>query len=454
MVYEEADRLTRRLGTFSAAAVLVGSTIGSGIFRVPSNVVEQTGTLGASAVLWVLGAALAYCGALTMAELAAMHPRSGGIYVYLRQVFGPIPAFLFGWTQLLVIRPAALGAIALIFASYAGTFVPLGEVGTRVLAAALIALLGWANYRSVPWAAAIQNVTTAAKVLALVGLTGAVFLLADPSTGAFSEPVRWSPTTWGGFGLALVGVMWAYDGWADLTFVAGEVRDPGRALPRALLLGSALIAVIYLAVNAGYFFTLTLPEIAASELVAADAATRVVGEAGRTLVAAFVMLSTFGALNGVMMTGPRVFWAMADDGLFFKRIAAVHPRFGTPHVAVAFAALLGIAFVSLRTFEQLADQFVLGIWPFYAMAVLGVFVLRRREPDTPRPYRTWGYPLTPALFLAASLLMLANSLIQQPWATGAGLLLILSGIPVWWVREHLGARTAAQGVRADGARRS
>ncbi len=441
-----AGGLPRRLGTVSAAAVLVGSTIGSGIFRVPSTVVSLVGTLGASLALWVLGAVLAFCGALTLAELAGMDPRSGGIYVYLRQAFGPLPAFLFGWTQLLVIRPAALGAIALIFADYAATFVPLGEAGTHGVAALLIVLLGAANYRSVRAAALIQNVTTGAKVLALVALTAAALLLADATRGAFHGPMALAPSTWGGFGLALVGVMWAYDGWADLTFMAGEVRDPGRALPRALLLGTALIAAIYLAVIAGYYVTLRLPEIAASRLVAADAASRVMGRAGGAVVAAMVMLSAFGALNGSTMTGPRIFWAMADDGLFFRRVAAVHPRYGTPHVAIALAAGLGIVYVTFRSFEQLADAFILGIWPFYAGAVLAVFVLRRREPDAPRPYRTWGYPVTPILFLLASLLMLANSVIHEPALTGAGALLILSGLPVWWVRERLRVRAGARGV--------
>ncbi len=430
-------QLERRLGTFSAAAVLVGCTIGSGIFRVPSTVLDQVGTLGASAVLWVLGAAFAMCGALTVAELAAMHPRSGGIYVYVRQAFGPVPAFLFGWTQLLVIRPAALGALAILFAAYAGTFVPLGDVGERVVAATLIALLAAANYRSVTWAAVIQNVTTTGKVAALVALTAIALFLADPSQGAMAGPLEWAPTTWGGFGLALVGVMWAYDGWADLTFVAGEVRDPGRALPRALLLGTGLVVVVYLAVIAGYYFALNLSEIAASELVAADAAERVMGRAGGAAVAGMVMLSAFGALNGSTITGPRIFWAMADDGLFFRRVAAVHPRFGTPHVAIVLCACLGITYVSFQTFEQLAGAFVLGIWPFYALAVWGVFILRKKEPDTPRPYWTWGYPVTPLLFLAASLYMLVNALAVQPVATGVGALVILAGIPVWWIRERL-----------------
>jgi basic amino acid/polyamine antiporter, APA family len=434
---ESRPQLVRRLGTFSAAAVLVGSTIGSGIFRVPSTVLDLVGTLGASAVLWVLGAVFAICGALTIAELAAMHPQSGGIYVYVRQAFGPLPAFLFGWTQLLVIRPAALGALAILFSAYAGTFVHLSDVGERVLAAALIALLAAANYRSVGWAAVIQNVTTAGKVLALVALTAIALFLADPSRGAMAGPLEWAPTTWGGFGLALVGVMWAYDGWADLTFVAGEVRDPGRALPRALLLGTGLVVVVYLAVIAGYYFALNLQEIAASELVAADAAARVMGRTGQTAVAAMVMLSAFGALNGSTITGPRIFWAMADDGLFFRKVAAVHPRYNTPHVAIVLCAALGIFYVSFQTFEQLADAFVLGIWPFYALAVLAVFVLRKKEPDVPRTYWTWGYPVTPLLFLAASLYMLGNAVIFQPVATGIGVVMILSGIPVWWIRERI-----------------
>lgn len=431
------DRLPRRLGVWSAAAILVGSTIGSGIFRVPSTVVAQVSTLGASAALWILGALIALCGALTIAELAAMHPRSGGIYVYLREAYGPLPAFLFGWTELLVIRPSALGAIAMIFAEYLTTFVALTDGGVRVVAGGLIALLALANYRSIRWAALIENTTTAAKVVAIAGLAFLAFLLADPSRGAFAGAIEMSPATWGGFGLALVGVMWAYDGWADLTFVAGEVKDPGRALPRALLGGTAVIALVYLVVNAGYFFALTLPEIAASELVAADAARRIVGPAGATLVAGLVMLSTFGALNGSMMTGPRIFWAMADDGLFFRRVAAVHPRFATPHVAITLAAALGIGYVSLRSFEQLADAFILGIWPFYALAVLAVFVLRRRRPDAVRPYRTWGFPVVPLVFLVASILMLGNSLIEAPGGTLFGFGVILAGIPVWWLRTRM-----------------
>jgi amino acid transporter len=427
------DRLPRRLGVWSAAAVLVGSTIGSGIFRVPSSVAAEVGTVGASALLWVLGGLVALFGALTIAELAAMFPRSGGVYVYLREAYGPVPAFLFGWTELLVIRPSALGAVAMIFAEYLGNFIALGDTGTRVVAATAIAVVGLANIRSVLLGAAVQNASTAAKVLALLLLAFIAFAFGDFAQGALAGPIEFSPISWGGFGLALVGVMWAYDGWADLTFMAGEVRDPGRNLPRALLGGTLTILGIYLVVNAAYFWVLPLDRMAASPLVAADAAMAVFGRVGASFVAALVMLSTFGTLNGSTMTGPRIFWAMAEDGLFFRPIAAVHPKYATPFAAIGLACLLGIGYVSIRTFEQLADAFILGIWPFYALAVGAVFIMRRRRPDLERPYRCVGYPVVPFIFLLGSILMLGNALIEEPVSTAIGFGIILAGIPVFWL---------------------
>jgi len=426
--------LPRRLGVWSAVAVLVGSTIGSGIFRVPSSVAEATGAVGAASLLWILGGVIAVAGALTIAELAAMYPRSGGVFVYIREAWGPLPAFLFGWTELIVIRPSALGAIAMLFAEYTRTFLPdLTELHVRIIAGATIALLALTNYRSLLWAAVIENTTTAAKVLALVGLAAVAFIFGDFARGALAGPISFSPLSWGGFGVALIAVMWAYDGWADLTFIAGEVKDPGRTLPRALLGGVAIIMVVYLAVNLAYLFVLTLDEMAGSSLVAADTATRIFGRAGAAVVGSLVMLSAFGALTGSMMTGPRIFWAMADDRLFFKPIAAVHPKFGTPHVAIMLAALLGILYVSIRTFEQLADAFILGIWPFYALAVGAVFILRRRHPEASRPYRTVGYPIVPLIFLIASVGMLANAVVEQPVSTLIGFGAILAGVPVFYL---------------------
>jgi amino acid transporter len=428
-----ADRLPRRLGVWSAAAVLVGSTIGSGIFRVPSAVAADVGTVGGVALLWLLGGLIALFGALTIAELAVLFPRSGGIYVFLRETYGPLPAFLFGWTELLVIRPSALGAIAMLFAEYVEEFVPMTDVQVRLVAAAAILVLAAANIRSVEWGAAVQNVSTAAKVVALAGLALLAFVLGDPARGSFAGPVELAPLSWGGFGIALVAVMWAYDGWADLTFMAGEVKDPARTLPRALLGGTVAIVVVYLAVNAAYLWVLPVGEMAGRPLVAADAARRIFGEAGAAIVAGMVMLSAFGALNGSTMTGPRILFAMADDGLFFRPVAAVHPRWRSPWVAISLAAALGIGYVSIRSFEQLADAFILGIWPFYALSVGAVYILRRRRPDLPRPNRTAGYPWVPFVFLVASLALLGNALVEQPGSTLFGFAIILLGVPVFFV---------------------
>jgi amino acid transporter len=437
------DRLPRRLGVWSAAAVLVGSTIGSGIFRVPGGVADRVGTVGAMSLIWIVGALVALVGALTIAELATMFPRSGGIYVFLREGYGPLPAFLFGWTELLVIRPSAIGAIAVLFAEYAGRLFGFGELGVKVVAGAAILLLGLANIRSVRWGAFVQNLSTAAKVAAIVGLAVAAFIFAPAGQGALAGPIDLAPTSWSAFGLALVAVMWAYDGWADLTFISGEVKDPARTLPRAIIGGVLAIVAIYLAINAAYLYVLTVPEMAASKLVAADAATKVFGAVGSSVVAAMVMVSAFGALNGSMMTGPRIFFAMADDGNFFRPIAAVHPRFRTPWVAIVLATALGIAYVSVQKFEELADAFILGIWPFYALAVLAVYILRARRPDFPRPYRTIGYPVVPAIFLIASVGMLLNALISDPKVTGICFAVILAGIPVFLLWKGRGSESQA-----------
>ena len=428
----QVNELPRTLGVWTAGAVVVGSTIGSGIFRVPTDVAAAVGTTGGIALLWILGAVIALCGALTLAELAVMLPRSGGIYVFIREAWGPLPAFLFGWTRMLVIQPAVLGAIALIFASYTETFVSAGETGERMIAATLLLALTAFNYRSTRWGAAIQNVSTFAKLATLVGLALVAFAFGNPATGAFAA-AEWGVAAASGMGGALVVIMWTYDGWADLTYMAGEVRDPKRVLPRALIGGTLAVVATYLLVNAAYLYVLTVPEVAGSPLVAADTATRVFGTAGASVAAALVLLSTFGALNGSLMTGPRIFFALADDRLFFRSVASVHPTFRTPHVAIALAGLLGVCYVSVRNFEQLAQAFVLGMWPFYVLAVAAVFRMRHRSPQVQHPFRVPGYPLVPAIFLVASAGMLGDALFREPVATLLGFAVICAGIPVYFI---------------------
>lgn len=434
------DRLPRRLGLWSAVAVAVGSTIGSGIFRTPAVIAARVPSPWPMLGVWVLGGLLALCGALTYAELAAMFPRSGGVFVYIREGFGRLPAFLFGWTELTLIRASALGAIATPFAEYLlrslgfDLQVPHTAAAVHYVAAVAIAVTAALNYVGLRWSAVVLNLTTSAKYGALLLL---VFLAFFSGRGDFTHfAASAGPLSGGLFGLALVSVLWAYDGWGDLSFVGGEVRDPERNLPRALILGTAAIIAIYLLVNVAYLYLLPIARIAESPLVAADAAQLLVGRVGVGLIAVVVMIATFSTLLGSMLTAPRVFFAMADDGLFFRSVARVHPRFQTPSVSIVLTALLGIGFVLVQTFEQLADQFVVAIFPFYALAAAAVLVLRRRRPDAPRPVRVFGYPAVPLLFVLASLLILLNALVEHPGATGFAFLVILAGIPVHyrWLR--------------------
>ena len=436
------DRLPRRLGFWSAVAVLVGSTIGGGIFRTPAVITERVPAPGPMLGVWVLGGVLALCGALTYAELAALFPRSGGVFVYIREGFGRLPAFLFGWTELVLIRASALGAIATPFAEYLLRSLGLDPTLPRnaglvhYVAAAAIVATAALNYYGVRWSALVLNVTTGAKYGALLLLVLLAFLAGSGDWSHFATAP--GPVTPGLFGLALVSVLWAYDGWGDLSFVGGEVRDPERYLPRALIAGTIGIVAIYLLVNAAYLYLLPIDQMARSPLVAADAAQVVLGRIGIGAVSVVVMLATFSTLVGSILTAPRIFFAMADDGLFFKTIAKVHPRYHTPSAAIVLTACLGVGFVLIRTFEQLADQFVVAIFPFYALAAAAVFVLRRRRPDLPRPVRVLGYPVVPLLFVLASFIILGNALWSHPRETGFAFLVILLGVPVysWWTRRR------------------
>lgn len=429
----EAVALVRVLGAPSAAAVMIGLMVGSGIFRVPSPVAAAVDSVPAIALLWVLGGLLALFGSLCVAELACMYPEAGGVYVFLREAYGPLAGFLYGWTRLLLLVPASVGAISLIFAAYLGAFVPLDETAERWIAAATILLVTALNYRSLPWSALIENVVTTAKVLALGLVAVGVLAMTGGSGSALEGSLTLSPSSWAGFGLALVTVMWTYSGWSSIAALAGEVREPSRNMPRALIGGTVLVIVLYLAMNAAYLGSMTLDQMAESRLVAADAAARILGDGGAQLIAALVALSTFGAVHAAVMFNPRIFYAMARDGLLFSLIGGAHREFRTPHMATLFTALLGIAYVSLRSFEQLAQAFILGVWPFHILMVLAVFRLRKTRPHAERPYRTWGYPMAPALFLAASAAMVLNALVQEPGLTLFGFGLIGLGIPVYFL---------------------
>lgn len=428
------ERLPRTVGLVEAVAVLVGITIGSGIFRVPATVAGQLHAPGPILLCWVLGGLIALFGALTVAELAGALPRSGGIFEWLLEAFGPLPAFLFGWTELAVIRASSLGATSTIFAEYLGHFMPLTAMQVRYVAAVLLVLVGALNYIGVKRAAAVTSFATIAKYAAVMGL-GLLAFTASTSGFAHFTPAWDSGVHLSLLATALIPVMWAYDGWADLAFMGGEIKDPQRTLPLALILGTACVMLVYLVVNVGFMYVLTLPQMAHSRLIAATAADHIplFGGIGAAVISGIVLLSTFSGLNATMMTGPRIFFAMAERRLFFRAVARVSPRFQSPSVAIWLATVLGVLYVLMNDFAQLADKFVLGIWPFYALAVAGVFVLRRKRPDLRRPYRVWGYPAVPLLFLAASLAMVANALWTDPANTGVTLLIIVAGVPLFYL---------------------
>jgi amino acid transporter len=424
--------LPRKLGLATGMAVVVGVIIGSGIFRVPSGIAGDTGNLTGIALVWILGGIVALFGALSIAELAAMYPAAGGPYVYLREAYGKPLAFLFGWMWLLT-TPISWAAQSLMFAEYLGFFVPIPETAQHVIAAVLIILVAAANYRSVKLGAAIQNLSTAAKVLAIVGLSAAIFLLAP---GGAANPLNAEPmgiAKWSGIGIGLIAALWAYDGWENLTTLSGEVKNPQRNLPLALIGGVLVVIVVYLLINTAYLRALPLPQLAASKSVAADAAGKVIGRAGASLVGALVMLSVFGTLNGSILSSPRVFFAMAEDGLFFRTVGKVHPKYETPYVAIGFIVVLAVIYVLLRDFMQLAEGYVLGVWPFLALCVIGIFILRRRRPDSPRQYRALGYPVVPALFVLATCVVVANALYAQFASTIASILITLVGLPLYYL---------------------
>jgi amino acid transporter len=420
-------------------AVVIGSTIGSGIFRSPAGIADRIPGPGPLLAIWILGGLFALCGALTLAELTSEVPRTGGFYALLREGWGKLPAFLFGWGQLTIVRAASLGAIAITFAEYFVRVLGFDpgiapyDRYAQYVAAVAIAVTATFNIVGVKWGSSIINLTTIAKFGGLVFIVMLALAFGWPQTGGHFTPfVPQGSVQVGAFGLALVSVLWAYDGWADVSYVAGEVTDPRKNLPRAIIGGTLAVIAIYVLANIGYMAVLPIEEIRTSRLVAADVAERIIGRPGVVFVSTTVMISTFGTLSAVLFTSPRVLFAMADDGMLFAPIAKVHPKFQTPYVAIALVATLGLIFVLLLRFEKLADMFVIAMIPFYALGVAAVYRLRKRPGYAPS-FRTPGYPVVPALFIASVVYLLLNALIDETsriWAIGI-LVVLLAGIPVF-----------------------
>jgi APA family basic amino acid/polyamine antiporter len=431
-------KLLRALGLWETSAIVIGIMIGTAIFLVPAEITREVGSPRAALAVWLVGGALSLFGALSFAELAAMLPQSGGQYVFLREAYGSLVSFLCGWSFFVSAQTGGISVLAVGFAEYLRELVPLPGWQLKAAAAACIAVFTAINYRGVREGGAVQSVLTGLKVATIAALIILAFVLVRGVPGGpLSLPLPQGSRFLASFGVALVAAFWAYEGWNTCTFAAGEVKRPERNLPLALILGTSVVILLYLGLTFVYYRVLQVPEVAQSTRVAADAAVRMLGRSGSLFVTGVIIVSTLGSINGSILAAPRVYYAMAKDGLFFRWCAAVHPRFRTPHVALLLQGALAILLVLLGSYEQLFTYVVFAAWVFYALTAFAVIVLRRKMPDLPRPYRVWGYPVVPLVFVTAAVWFLANMLREKPAEAGRGCLILLAGIPVYlfWKRR-------------------
>lgn len=434
----EQPQLLRALGLWETSSIVMGIMIGTAIFIVPAEITREMGTPGAAVAVWVVGGLLSLFGALSFAELAAMMPQAGGQYVYLREAYGPLVSFLCGWQFLLASQTAGISVLAVGFALYLNEFIPLSPWEQKGAAAASIVLFTAINYVGVKEGGRVQSLLTGLKIAAIVALIvlGYALVHGFPPSGA-AVPVPTGRHFVSAFGVALVSAFWAYEGWNNCTFAAGEVKRPERNLPLALILGTSTVVVLYVGLNMVYYHTLNLSEIVNSNAVGADAAVRMFGSTGAALVSLLVIISTLGSLNGSILSAPRVYYAMAKDGAFFRWCARVHPCFHTPHLALLLQGAWAIVLVAWGTYEQLFTYVVFAAWIFYALTAFAVIVLRRKLPDLKRPYRVWAYPWVPLGFTLGSVWFLLNMLAEKPLESGIGCAMVAVGIPVYviWKRR-------------------
>ncbi len=437
-----APELRRVLGLFSIVGIVVGTMIGSGIFINPAKVAKDVGAPSTMLIVWVVGGILSFFGALAIAELAAMYSQAGGIYIYLREAYGPVIAFLFGWTMFLVVEAGTVATLVVGFSTkYLPYFANISSLQAKVVAVSLIAILAAVNVFGVRKGAFLMNFFTSIKFIGLIGICVVVFLFAKGSTGNFLSDASAVPVSgglMGSFGIALVAALWAYKGWETSTYCAGEIKDPQKNLPLGLFIGSLSVIFLYILANLAYLYVFPASRMAESSRIAADVMEAAVGPVGASVVAIIILISMSGTANGHLLTAPRVFYAMAKDGLFFKGVSKVHPRYRTPHVSIIVLAIWAALLSLSGTFEQLYSYVIFGFWIFMGLTVAGVIILRRKRPDLPRPYKTWGYPITPIIFILSSVFLTVNSLIRTFWNSFAGLALIGLGIPVYlvWKRRR------------------
>ncbi len=430
------NELKRALNLKDLVLIVIGSVIGSGIFIVPSTVLTQTaGDVGPMLLVWLVAGVLSLLGALTYGELGAMNPEAGGLYVYVRDAFGRLPAFLLGWTLFFMIATGSVATLAVAFGTYLDRLVPVGEIGKKVVAIAMIAVIATINVRGTKESARVQNVSTAVKVGAILFMSIA-FLIVGKGLSQVSGhmwPKTFSLPLVTGISTAMIGVLWAYEGWQYSTFSAGETENPERTFPRGIAIGTACIVGIYMLANVGYLAAIGPGGVAASQAVAADAVNATFGAGAAKLIAVAIMISMFSAANGITITSPRVYYKMARDDVFFKKLGEVHPRFGTPAFSIIASSAVAMVLAASGTFEVLLTYVVFAGWIFYALGAASIFVFRRKLPNVRRPYRVPGYPITPILFVLSAAAIVLNTLFTQPGRAFVGVAVVLTGVPAYFI---------------------
>jgi len=466
---ERRLELVRGLGSWASAAMVVGTMIGTGIFLKPAEMARESRSISAVFAAWIVGGILSFFGALSFAELGAAIPEAGGEYAYLRRGLGPAWGFLFGWMHSIVGRPSSASSIAAGLMRFLGFFIP--AVATPIftwhiaipgltswlkpydfvftwaqpLAVFWLVLMTGVNYLGVRLGGGVQVFLTTIKVLSVLLVIGVAFVL--PSTGEYGVGPIWptgGSTGLGAFLAALAAALWAYDGWEDLNLVGSEVENPERNIPRALLGGVALVTIIYILFSAACFKVLPFESVAGSPHVASDVVEHAVGRGAAAWVTLAMLISALGSINASILSGARVPYAMARDSIFFKVAGGIHPKYRTPGRALIFQCALTSLMALTGTFEELTNLFIFAAWIFYGLAVVALFRLRRTEPDLPRPYRCWGYPWVPGLFILGTLALTINVWIERPGRSSIGLLLILAGLPFyrWWSQKSANAGTS------------
>ena len=446
--------LVRALGLLDATTLVMGSMIGSGIFIVSADIARQVKSPGLLILVWVITAIMTLIAALSYGELAAAMPHAGGQYVFLREAFGPLSGFLYGWTLFLVIQTGTIAAVAVAFAKFTGVLLPAisaqnvlfqaGPVGLstqQLLAIAVLVLLTWVNTRGVKSGARVQNVFTFAKTAGLLGLIGFGIIFGrrpeaiSRNFGNFWENAGWELATVTAVGVSMVGGLFSADAWHNVTFAAAEVRNPRRNLPLAMALGVAAVSGLYIACNFVYLGALPLEAIqtASEDRVATAAAEGILGPVAVQLMAVAIMISTFGCINGLILAGARVYYAMALDGLFFRRAATIDPRHHAPVISLALQCAWACILTLTGTYSELLDYVIFAVLLFYIQTIAGLLVLRRKRPDLPRPYRAFGYPVLPVLYIVAGCTIELILLVYKPDYTWPGLIIVMLGIPVYYI---------------------